>query len=153
MKCHYGVSEFPTLLSLILLALVLFGTQALAEEPKGVVAPTENVASIQNSREIPPVNPVMKKIKGLLELQNARVLELEMTLNDSSDVHDIVRVHREIESVKVQTEVEIFRVQLQYQKQRGDLKSVAILEEIVDGILERIKVEESRRAKEAVLER
>jgi hypothetical protein len=153
MQHHSRTSVFPSLVTLILLALALFGSEALAEEREGVVSPTENVEAVKSSREVLPVNPLMKKIQGLLELQKARVLELESTLKETDDVHEMVRVHREIESVKVQTEIEIFRAQLQHQKQRGDLKSVAILEEIIDGILERTKVEESHRAEESVQER
>ncbi|MCP4546310.1 MAG: hypothetical protein GY835_07580 [bacterium] len=93
-----------------------------------------------------PLHPVMVEILELMETQDARISELEASLGDTADIHEVVRIHREIEKVKILTEVEMFRVQIRYAERRGASGQAVKLQEIVDDILERIETEEARRS-------
>jgi len=129
--------------TIMLVALVLlpFCGAAIADtESQQEVQPTETEGSER------PIHPVMVEILALMDTQKAQLAELHTSLAETEDIDEIIRLHREIEKVKVLTEVEMFRVQLRHAEQIGNTDGADLLRQSIDSIVLRLEKEEEYRA-------
>ncbi|MBU1700640.1 MAG: hypothetical protein KJ970_11795 [Candidatus Eisenbacteria bacterium] len=76
----------------------------------------------------------MVEIQALIEAQDIKLDELMAALAGTEDHHEIIRIQREIEEVKVMTEVEMFRCQIRHAEKIGNTEIAEFLQETVDGI-------------------
>ena len=96
--------------------------------------------------ETEPAHPVMVEIKNLLDAQKIKLTELKTLLTETDDHHEIIRIHREIEEVKVSTEIKMFQCQIRHAVETGNTEIAEFLQETVDAIEARLEADKERRA-------
>ncbi len=79
----------------------------------------------------PSLHPVATEIQSLQETRGARLRSLETRARETEDPQEELAIQREIQQVKVETEIAMYRVQLRHAESRGDEKTAATLRDVL----------------------
>jgi hypothetical protein len=145
-KTHFS----SALLAACILALCIFGATGLAvAETARETSPADAADAEAAGPAEESVHPMMIELHQLIDAQRVQLAELEEALEETEDVHEIIRIQREIESVKLGTEIEIFRAQIRYAQDREDSETAEMLQGIVDNIQARLDAKQARQVESA----
>ena len=78
-----------------------------------------------------PAHPVAAEIQDLKTAQAARLRELTARALATEDPDEELALQRDIQRVKLDTEIGIYQAQLRHAESRGDLKTAATLREVL----------------------
>lgn len=88
----------------------------------------------------PRLDPVYLEISSVLQEQQDRLQELYARAAEPGDETGILALQREVEQVKMETEVELFRIQLRLAEKRGDVREMELLDAAIESIRARMPV-------------
>jgi hypothetical protein len=91
-----------------------------ATAPPEIAAPPSNeTAAVAPARPRRPVNPLYAGITALIEAEGEQLRVLARRLDATRDSEAAMAIQREIEQVKVQTELSILRLQSEHARRSG----------------------------------
>jgi hypothetical protein len=97
-----------------------------AEIEAGVV-PEGGAPAVEKSAA-PVLSPLMLEIQAALAAEQARVADLEARFAAAADEASALAIQKEIEQIKVETELSILRLQAEHARQEGRVEQAAQIE-------------------------
>ena len=120
---------------LIVQLISLLPVIAFASEELQPVRPVESNEAIQEG-ERPVIavvkTPAMLEIDALLEVERVQLAELKARLQAAPDEETALAIQREVRQLKMETELEILRVQIRSAREMGRLDTVERLEQTIE---------------------
>lgn len=86
------------------------------------------VRSDQKVATDPPLTPMMKEIQAVFDTEKEALDVLEARLNSASTEAEIMGIMKEIQRVKVETELQILGVQVDYARREGRIEQAREIE-------------------------
>ena len=105
-----------------------------AEIEAGLV-PDGKAVEAQKSDAAPALTPLMAEIQAVLADEQTRVAELEARLSSSLDEGAALALRRQIEQIKVETELNILRLQAEHARRAGQDEQAAAIEAAIAEML------------------
>jgi len=115
------------LLALLVAALAVGAPQPVTEKP-GEPAERPDAPPAPERQ----LSPMMVEITALLEAEKLAVEERRLEMSQTTDMARRLELMTEIHQLKMDTELEILRVQLRHARQAGRLDTVAEIEQAIE---------------------
>ncbi len=120
-------------LALLLPAVLLVAGPTELEAPSASVVTDPDAAEIPGFLTIDPahLSPLMREIRSAWEAQAVAVAALETRLETAADATEFLALQRQIEDLRVGTEVRFLEIQARHARSEGRLDAAARLEAAV----------------------
>jgi hypothetical protein len=104
-----------------------------AEIEAGLVPQTTPAAEATAAARV--LSPLMVEIQAVLADEQTKVAELQARLEAATDDHAALALQKEIEQIKVETELNILRLQATYARNEGRIEQAAEIEAVIAEML------------------
>jgi hypothetical protein len=119
------------LLSIAVALIVLAQPEPAIEKP--AAGP---IAANEQEQAEPPLSAMMQQIRDLSLTEQATLAELQARLGTLTDENEILALMREIEQLKIETELQILLIQADFARRDGRIEQAQQIEAAVESMRE-----------------
>ena len=128
----------PIILAIVGLLFVGATLTVLAQQEQGPKTPSANLVASnaqEKERPEPTLSPMMLQISNACADEQAALAKLQTRLETATGESEILAVIREIEEVKIQTEIRILEIQADFARQEGNIEKAELIEAAIEEII------------------